>query len=306
VRFGVNILNYGSGASPEGLITWGKLAEDTGFDFLAISDHVAITDDVYREYQTPFYDPLVTLGVLACATRRVRLGTSVLVVPYRHPLLTARMTANLDQLSGGRMFLGVGAGWAQQEFDALGASFAARGEVTDEYLDVIRAAWANETVSYSGAHVAFSPLRTGPPPAQAGGVPLWVGGDGRAAMRRTVRHGAAWHPLRPRVGWLREHALPTLTRIAEDLEQPRPDVIPRIFLRIESTPLPESDRIAGHGTREQIRRDLEELAELGIADVLLDTYSEFIPGDGDDHVRHQRVYQQFAEEIVDLATGAVR
>jgi probable F420-dependent oxidoreductase len=306
VRFGVNILNYGSGAAPETLLAWGRLAEETGFDFLAISDHVAITDDVHREYQTPFYDPLVTLGVLASATSRVRLGTSVLVVPYRHPLLTARMVANLDQLSGGRMFLGVGVGWAREEFDALGASFAARGEVTDEYLDVIRAAWANETLSFAGVHVAFSTLRTGPPPAQADGVPLWVGGDGRAAMRRTVRLGAAWHPLRPRVGWLREHAIPTLARMAEDLEQPAPNVIPRLFLRIESTPLPESERVAGHGTREQIRRDLEGLADLGIEDVLLDTYDELTPGDGDDHVRHQRVYEEFAEEIVDLATGAIR
>jgi probable F420-dependent oxidoreductase len=306
VRFGVNILNYGRGAVPEALLAWGELAEETGFGFLALSDHVAITDDVYREYQTPFYDPLVTLGVLVSATRRVRLGTSVLVVPYRHPLLTARMAANLDQLSGGRMFLGVGAGWAQEEFDALGASFAARGEVTDEYLDVIRAAWANETLAYSGAHVAFSALRTGPPPAPAGGIPLWVGGDGRVAMRRAARLGAAWHPLRPRVGWLRDRAIPALARIAEDLEQPPPSVIPRIFLRIESTPLSESDRVAGHGTREQIRRDLEDLAELGIEDVLLDTYDEFTPGDGDDHMRHQRVYQRFAEEIVDLATGAIR
>jgi alkanesulfonate monooxygenase SsuD/methylene tetrahydromethanopterin reductase-like flavin-dependent oxidoreductase (luciferase family) len=196
------------------------------------------------------------------------------------------------------MFLGVGVGWAQGEFDALGASFAARGAVTDEYLDVIRGAWANEQLSYAGAHVAFPAVRTGPPPAQENGVPLWIGGDGRAAMRRAARLGAAWHPLRPRVSWLREYAIPTLARIAEELGQPRPNVIPRILLRVESTPRPESDRIAGHGTRAQIRRDIE--------DVLLDTYYEFTPGDGDDHVRHQLVYRWFAEEMVDLASGTIR
>ena len=99
MRFGLNLLNFGPDASPRSIDAWGRLAEEAGFSFLTISDHVAITDDVFVEYQTPFYDPLVTLAYLAAATERVRLGTSVLVAPYRHPLLIARTAANIAPVS---------------------------------------------------------------------------------------------------------------------------------------------------------------------------------------------------------------
>src|SRR6188472_1231726 len=103
-----------------------------------VSDHVVITPDVAERYPAPFYEPFTTLSWLAGVTTRVRLGTTVLIAPYRHPLLTARMAANLDALSGGRLVLGVGAGWARQEFEALGIPFARRGRLTDEHLHALR------------------------------------------------------------------------------------------------------------------------------------------------------------------------
>src|SRR5450755_5148021 len=138
---------------------WALTVEGLGFDLLMVSDHIAVTADVAGQYPAPFYEPFTTLSWLAGLTRTVRLGTTVLIVPYRHPLLTARMAANLNDLSGGRLVLGVAVGWARQEFSALGAAFGQRGKVTDDYLLAIRSAWADEA-DY-----------------QAGRIPIWVGGN---------------------------------------------------------------------------------------------------------------------------------
>src|SRR5256885_11235607 len=175
---GVNVPNFGPGTEPGVLRCWAQTVEGLGFDLLMISDHVAVTPDVAEQYPAPFYEPFTTLAWLAGITGRVRLGTTVLIVPYRHPLLIARMAANLNDLSGGRLVLGVGAGWAVQEFGALGVPFAQRGKLTDDYLRVVRAAW-EDAEDYRG-----------------GRIPIWVGGNSDAGLRRAVRLGEAWHPLR--------------------------------------------------------------------------------------------------------------
>jgi len=184
VRLGVNVPNFGPGTSPDTLARWAQTVEGLGFDLLMVSDHIAVTADVAEQYPAPFYEPFTTLAWLAGLTHRVRLGTTVLIVPYRHPLLVARMAANLNDLSGGRLVLGVGVGWARQEFDALGVAFAERGRLTDEHLLAIRAAWRDDQ-DYRG-----------------GQIPIWVGGNSDAALRRAVRLGDAWHPLRFTPGWL--------------------------------------------------------------------------------------------------------
>src|SRR6266850_8338087 len=112
MRIGVNLLNFGPGVTPESLAGWTQLAETLGYHFVMISDHVAMTSDVVARYPAPFYDPFVTLAWLARLTRRVELGTTVVILPYRHPLHTARLAANIDRLSGGRFIFGEGVGWA--------------------------------------------------------------------------------------------------------------------------------------------------------------------------------------------------
>jgi alkanesulfonate monooxygenase SsuD/methylene tetrahydromethanopterin reductase-like flavin-dependent oxidoreductase (luciferase family) len=183
---GVNVPNFGPGTDPGVLRSWARTVEGLGFDLLMVSDHVVITPDVAEQYPAPFYEPFTTLAWLAGVTERVRLGTTVLIVPYRHPLLVARMAANLNQLSGGRLVLGVGVGWARQEFAALDVEFGRRGRLTDEYLDAIRAAWADDA-DY-----------------RAGTIPIWVGGNSDAALHRAAR--AATPGTRcasPRAGWRR-------------------------------------------------------------------------------------------------------
>ncbi|GAB2576355.1 LLM class flavin-dependent oxidoreductase [Streptomyces capparidis] len=256
MRIGVNVPNFGPGTDPEGLRRWAMTVEGLGYDLLMVSDHVAVTPDVAEQYPAPFYEPFTTLSWLAGVTERISLGTTVLILPYRHPLLTARMAANLDRLSGGRLVLGVGVGWAKQEFAALGVPFERRGALTDEYLDALRAAWENEKDYGTGR------------------IPVWVGGNSEAGMRRAVRTGDAWHPLRNTLPWLRE-AKRRLEAVAAEQGRPVPAFAPRIVLKLTDTPVTGEDRPAGVGTLGQILDDLEQLRLLGADTVVLD------PFDGD-------------------------
>jgi probable F420-dependent oxidoreductase len=125
----------------------------------------------------------------------VRLGTTVLIVPYRNPVVTAKMVSSLDALSGGRVVLGVGAGWLAEESAALGVPFAERGAMTDEYLAAMRELWTSPAPSFAGKYTQFSGLKFEPKPVQKPHPPIWVGGHGRASLRRAAEIGAAWHPI---------------------------------------------------------------------------------------------------------------
>ena len=164
MKVGVNLINFGPGASPEALLAWARLVEDLGYHLLMTSDHVTITPDVAARYPAPFYEPLTLLGWLAGVTRQLELGTTVIIVPYRHPLETARATAVVDQLCGGRFIFGVGAGWARQEFEALGLPFEKRGAMTNDYLGAIKACWTQDVASYEGRFVRFADVQTAPRP----------------------------------------------------------------------------------------------------------------------------------------------
>jgi probable F420-dependent oxidoreductase len=268
VQIGVNIPNFGPGTGPSVLRDWAQTVEGLGFDLLMLSDHVVVTPDVAEQYPAPFYEPFTTLSWLAGATSRVRLGTTVLVLPYRHPLLVARMAANLHQLSGGRLVLGVGSGWARQEYEALGVPYARRGRLTDEHLRTIRAAWQDEA-DYG-----------------AGRIPIWVGGNSDAGLRRSVRLGDAWHPLRSTLPFLRA-ADARLRATAGELGRPVPGLVPRIALRLTDKPLTGPERLAGEGTLGQVLDDLEELRLLGAETVILDPFN----GDPDE-TRHPRTAWQ--------------
>ena len=275
MRLGVNVPNFGPGTNPDVLRRWALTVEGLGFDLLMVSDHIAVTPDVAEQYPAPFYEAFTTLSWLAGLTRGIRLGTTVLIVPYRHPLLIARMAANLNDLSGGRLVLGVGVGWAREEFGALGVPFRDRGRLTDEYLLAIRAAWQDET-DYRSGH-----------------IPLWIGGNSDAALRRAVRLGDAWHPLRFTPGWMAE-AAGRLTACAADQGRPAPALMPRIALRLTEAPVTASisggDRLAGHGTIDQIMADLGQLRSLGADTVVLDPFN----GDHRETTQPERAWRTLA------------
>jgi probable F420-dependent oxidoreductase len=271
IRLGLNVPNFGPGTTPETLQHWVSFAEEGGFAVAMMSDHVAPTPDVTATYPAPFYDPFVTLSWLASLTTRMSLGTSVAIAAYRHPLLTARMSANLDQFTAGRFVLGVGTGWSAPEFAAVGVPFAERGRITDEFLTVITRAWQEPTLSFEGEHVAFCDVATGPASARHPHPPLWVGGMGREAIRRAARFGDAWHPVNPGREWLPREGLPRLAQAAASLDRPSPAFSPRIKARLTPRPVSDPDRPLGVGTVPQIRDDLVLLDGLGADVVVLDT-----------------------------------
>jgi probable F420-dependent oxidoreductase len=299
MRVGINLINFGPGTGPETLARSAELAEGLGYHLVMISDHVAITSDVRARYPAPFYDPFTALAWLAGLTRRVELGTTVIIVPYRHPLLTARMAANVDRLSGGRFILGIGVGWAREEFEALGLPFAKRGAMTDDYLTAITTAWANDIASHDGPFASFRDVGTTPRPLRHPRPPIWVGGGSDAALRRAVRHGDAWHPIRIRTAWLRDVGLPRLRAIAAEMNKPAPAVCPRIRLRLTESPLAHDARVAGEGTLDQVRADLEALQSLGAPYVLFDTYADD-PEATRDPEPAWRMLRIAAEQLLDL------
>ncbi|WP_328299357.1 LLM class flavin-dependent oxidoreductase [Streptomyces sp. NBC_00435] len=271
MKIGVNILNFGPGTDPGVLRNAARTAEGLGFDLLMVSDHIAITPDVAARYPAPFYEPFTTLSWLAALTTRIRLGTTVLIAPYRHPLLTARIAANLDALSGGRLVLGVGVGWARQEFAALGIPFQQRGRLTEEHLRAVRAAW-QDTADHGERR-----------------IPVWVGGNSDAGLRRAVRLGDAWHPLRPTLPWLRG-AVVRMAAYADEQGLPVPALAPRIALRPTAAPVEGAQRLAGEGTIDQIMDDLEQLRLLGAGTVVLDHYG----GDPRETLRPRAAWQALA------------
>ena len=148
MKVGVNLINFGPSATPDILRGWAELAETLGYHFLMTSDHVGVTPDVQARFPAPLYEPLSTLGWLAGVTRNIAIGASAIIVPYRSPLEVARAFANIDNLCGGRCILGVGVGWARQEFEALNVPFAKRGAITNEYLAAIKLLWTREISSW--------------------------------------------------------------------------------------------------------------------------------------------------------------
>src|SRR6266481_7680705 len=195
MKFGVWIPTCRHLATVENIRHSAVRAEQLGYDSVWVSDHVVVPQANIVNFGETIFDPLVTLGVLAGATSRVQLGTTVLIVPYRNAVVTAKMVSSLDALSGGRVVLGVGAGWVAAESAMLGVPFAERGPMTDEHLEAMRELWTSPAPSFAGKYTQFSDLTFEPKPVQKPHPPIWVGGHSRAALRRTAQFGAAWHPI---------------------------------------------------------------------------------------------------------------
>ncbi len=187
-----------------------ELAEDLGYDSVWAADHIVIPTTLKARYPYnrtgafgpgsgawPWMDPFAVLAFVAARTHRVRLGTSVIIVPYRHPLVTAKLAAGVDVLSRGRLILGVGVGWMEDEFAALGMGdrFHARGRMTDEDIAIMRAVWGEDVASFHGEFYEFDDVSALPRPVQQPHPPIWVGGNGTRALRRVVRLGTGWHPI---------------------------------------------------------------------------------------------------------------
>src|SRR2546428_6464698 len=195
MRFGVWIPTGRHLPTPDIIRTTAVRAEQLGYASVWVSDHVVVPRAHVSHPGETVFDPLVTLSWVAGATTRVRLGTTVLIVPYRHAVVTAKMVSSLDALSGGRVVLGIGAGWMAEESAMLSVPFKERGAMTDEYLEAMRELWTSAKPSFSGKYTQFSDVLFEPRPLQKPHPPIWVGGHSQAALRRTAHYGDGWLPI---------------------------------------------------------------------------------------------------------------
>jgi probable F420-dependent oxidoreductase len=212
-------------------------AEEAGFESLWTGEHVVLPDPQAPPSPAPpemaMLDPLLALAAAAGATRRLRLGTGIIILPQRNPLVLAKQLASLDVLSGGRLIFGVGVGYLKAEFDALGVSFRDKGPRTDEYLDAILALWTQPKPSHDGRFVSFSGVNAQPRPAQQPHPPVVIGGQSRGAFRRAVQRGDGWY------GFLDDldataRCLRGLEEAAKEVE--RPETLPALEISITPPP----------------------------------------------------------------------
>lgn len=305
MKVGVNLINFGPDASPDSMKRWAQLTEALGYHLLMTSDHIGVTPDVQGRYPAPLYEPVSTLAWLAGITTTIEIGTTVLIVPYRSALEIAKAFANIDQFSGGRLILGVGIGWAQQEFAGLGVRYNRRGAITDEYLEAIKLLWTQDVASYEGNYVSFEGVNTAPRPLRAPHPPIWVGGPSDAALRRAVRYGDAWHPIRMRMDWFKNTGIPRLKEIADEEGRPVPALCPRVKLHVTGSQASSEERVVGEGSLDEIHRDMAELESIGCEYVLLDTYL-----DDPEALRKPedawKLYADMAENVLDLGKQTVR
>lgn len=228
--FGYAWFTRGPLAFAGGLKTLATTGERLGYSYMVVPDHVVIPTEIDSTY--PYsadgsfpgsglgecMDVLTAIAFASAITERLRFLTSVMVVPHRPALLTAKIISTIDNLSNGRITVGCGAGWMEEEFKALQLpDYAERGKVTNEYLEVFREVWTNELASFDGDFVKFSNASTRPLPVQEPHPPIWIGGESAAALRRVVGHGDGWYPI----GNNPRFPLDTAGRIAKRLDRLR-------------------------------------------------------------------------------------
>ncbi len=283
MKFGVFLPISGRAAGPETLTQAARQAESLGFDSVWCADRIVIPWEIKTPYpyaegssfivppDRPFFEPLTCLAYLAGRTENVKLGISVLVLPYRQPLYWAKIATTIDHLSKGRLILGVGVGWMQEEFDALGANFPERGRLSDEQLDLLKVLWKDERAAFSGTHYRFDNIAFAPKPLQQPRIPIWVGGEGARAQRRAGEYGDAWFPYFVRMTPRElKRRFDNVRRAAAKAGRNPDNIRLNCCLPIEISDMPlkwEEDRL--HGSAEQVAEGIRGYKEIGVEHLAL-------------------------------------
>ena len=305
MRYGFYLPTRGRTATPEALQTLVQRGEALGFHSVVIADHVVFPVRIASKYPYTVsgvfpgggdtLEQLTLATFVAAHTQRLRIVTSVMILPHRHPVLAAKMLATLDVLSRGRLTVGVGVGWLREEFEALGApDFDRRGAASDEVLTIFKTLWSGSPASFAGTFFRFEELRCLPAPVQKPHPPIWIGGHSRAALRRVARHGDGWHPVGANpASMLGPAELRTLlTELSRLMEAERRD--PAALTIAYKAPLYDVDAGADGGRRPfsgsdaQVREDIATYAALGVHELIFDFR-------GDDVGRSAERMQRFAE-----------
>ena len=282
MELGIILPNSGAFADPGSVLAVAEAAEAMDYSALWTADHLVLPIESATTYPYlrgakirlepthPFLEPLIALAGVATRTRRIGLGVSVYLAALRHPIAVAKQVASLDQLSGGRVILGVGAGWIPEEYETLGIPFKQRGIWLDEHIQAMRTLWRDEKPRYAGSHYRFENIGFEPKPVRRD-VPIWVGGNSRAARRRAARLGDGWHVIDVPMREL-EAGIAELAGECRAIGRRPEDVATSIRSQVSITeaPVPEADRMVPlTGPVEVILKDLRRYRELGVAHVAL-------------------------------------
>ena len=305
IEFGLDVGVYGRLATPGEVLKLALLAEDEGFHSVWLADHIVFPATVAPKYPysldgnfpapltDPLLEPIATMGVLVGATKRVKIGTAVLVMPLRNPVLLARMLATLDVFSNGRIILGAGVGWMAEEFAALDTfDFARRGQVTDEYLEIFKLICAGGEVAYRGETYQFEPVHSHPASVQRPHPPILVGGTSNPALRRVARLADGWLSVGVGLDKLSER-LGVLRGLCEEQGRRFDDLslYHKLFINIDNAVAAKGGgREPGTGSVPEIIADFKRIVDLG--------YRGFIVRyRGEDADEQQRQIARFAAEI---------
>ena len=305
MKYGFALSGRGPLAEPDALSAIARKGDELGFEWLLTGDHIVVPDSIDSTY--PYteggefpgsasgmaMEQLTVLSFLAGQTRRIRLVTSVMIVPHRNPLVAAKALSTLDVLSKGRLVVGIGAGWMREEFEALGLPpFEERGAVTDEYIRAFKELWSSDKPTFDGKYVSFSDITFLPKPVQQPHLPVWVGGESRAAIRRAGQVGDAWYPIgsNPQFPMGDPEALAAgMRRLAAQAERAGrdPSQVETVFrthdYRLEPAGI-SRDRPYFAGSVEQIAADIHAYEELGVSGLVFDLGR--ISRDLDDVLQH--------------------
>jgi len=256
-------------------------AEELGLDGVFVPDHILAKPATTQHYGPHWPDPFSLLGYLAGRTRRIKLGASVIVLPYRNALVAAKAAATVDQVSGGRFIFGVGVGWDEAEFRDLGLPFPERGRMSNDYIRAIKAAWASDVPEYKGQYLSFSGATFSPRPVQRPHPPIWVGGTpgtvSQAAVRRCAELGDAWHPLGLSLDDV-EKGLAMLSQMATRAGRGKgPGLSPRNLLDLTDRPK-GSGRASFQGSPDEVASDVRRAQKLGAEWMTFDLPRVDVPG----------------------------
>lgn len=273
MHFGVVLPHFREYASPESIGEVAVAVEELGYDSAWVMDHVVVPDvPEARQFSGLVYDPFLTLAYVAAKTERIRLGTSALIVPYRSPLVQAKLISTLDALCHGRLTIGVGVGWFSQEFEALGVPFGQRGALMDEYLEAMRVLWTSDgAASFDGPTVHFENVLCEPKPVQSPHPPFWIGGGSEAALNRTAKFGSDWHPSIRYYDSIEDKAA-RLRQLAAIERRDPPGIKMRAALHMTSNKTKAEQQGNLIGTPEEVRRAIHRYADAGVDGFVLDTF----------------------------------
>ena len=296
---------------PAAVKHFAQRAELLGFESILLGDHVVLPTGGTNQYpytadgsfssasDAPFLETMTLLGFLAACTSTIKIGTTVIILPYRNPVVQAKMFASLDVLTEGRIICGVGVGWLEKEFEVLGAPYAERGQMSDEIIEIFKVLWTEDLPQYHGKHFQFDGIQFYPKPVQKPHIPIWVGGHTRAALRRTAKYGDCWHTTRQTPDFVAGH----LPYLRERIEQAGRDVKSvsislKRSLHFTDIGIPESDSIRSTGAliagTQEIIDDVYACCEIGIDQLTFDFRTNSL----DDSIR---VMEHLADRVLPVA-----